>query len=104
MTLTIAGPPRPIGDHVDSSAYRIVQEALTNVLRHAGGATAQVTVTYRPEVICLDVVDDGPQRHAAGRRGPRSHRHARARRRVRRHLTAAPRPDGGFAVHATLPS
>jgi signal transduction histidine kinase len=102
VTLTIAGSPRPIGEHVDASAYRIVQEALTNVLRHAGEATAQVTVTYGQGAVCLDVVDDG----VAGPDGSEGHGVIGMRERAAAFggtLTAAPRPDGGFAVHATLP-
>ncbi len=102
VTLTIAGSPRPIGEHVDASAYRIVQEALTNVLRHAGEATAQVTVTYGPGAVSLDVVDDG----RAGSANGDGHGLIGMRERAAAFggtLTAAPRPDGGFAVHATLP-
>ena len=65
VTLHVAGAPRPISDAVDTSAYRIVQEALTNVLRHAAAGHAEVNVTYGDDAVSVEVLDDG------GRRGGR---------------------------------
>jgi signal transduction histidine kinase len=105
VTLTVSGTPGPISRTLDTSAYRIVQEALTNVLRHAGPATAQVTVTYEPDAVAVEVLDDGagpPNGH--GRHA--GHGLAGMRERAAMFggtLTAAARPDRGFAVSARLP-
>jgi len=90
---------------VDVSVYRIVQEALTNVLKHAGPARADVTIGRAREAITIEVTDDGTgeagnQVTAAG--------HGLAGMRERAavfggELVAGPRPDGGFAVRARLP-
>jgi signal transduction histidine kinase len=58
-TLRVRGRPRPVPDEVGTAAYRIVQEALTNVARHAGPATATVTVDYAPDALSVSVRDDG---------------------------------------------
>src|SRR3712207_4404448 len=55
----VEGEPRPLPPGVDLSAYRIVQEALTNALRHAGGASARVLLRYEPDALEIEVVDDG---------------------------------------------
>jgi signal transduction histidine kinase len=59
VELHVEGEALPLPPGVDLSAYRIVQEALTNALRHAGPASAQVVVRYRPEEIELEITDDG---------------------------------------------
>ena len=60
MTLATEGPPRDLPAGVGLSAYRIVQEALTNALKHAGpSASAVVTVRYRPDDVEIEVADDG---------------------------------------------
>jgi signal transduction histidine kinase len=59
VELHVEGNPKPLPPGVDLSAYRIVQEALTNALKHAGPASAQVVVRYRPEGIELEITDDG---------------------------------------------
>ena len=81
------------------SAYRIVQEALTNALKHAGPARATVVVRYGAEALELEVVDDGRgSARRRSRRGPRPGRDARARRACTAASSRpAPRPDGGFA-------
>jgi signal transduction histidine kinase len=58
-TLTVTGPPRPLPAAVDLAAYRIVQESLTNTVRHAGPATAAVTLTYADGELLVEVVDTG---------------------------------------------
>ena len=100
------GSPRPLPPGVDLSAYRIVQEALTNVLRHAGGASARVVVRYEPDAVELEVADDGPgppeDPEASG-----GHGLIGMRERVQLfggELEAGPRPGGGFLVRARLPS
>jgi signal transduction histidine kinase len=57
--LRVEGEPRRLSPGVDLSAYRIVQEALTNVVRHAAPATAELTVRYRPDEVMIEVTDDG---------------------------------------------
>jgi signal transduction histidine kinase len=59
VELHIEGEARQLPPGVDLSAYRIVQEALTNALKHAGPASAQVVVRYRPEEVELEISDDG---------------------------------------------
>ena len=59
VDLRVEGEPRPLAPGVDLSAFRIVQEALTNALKHAGPARARVTISYRPNDVELEIVDDG---------------------------------------------
>jgi signal transduction histidine kinase len=99
-------PPLPAG--VDLSAYRIVQEALTNVIKHAGPARAQVVVGYHDRDVTVEILDDG--RGAAtstgeGRAGT-GHGLIGMRERVQvfgGDLQTGPRPGGGFRVAARLP-
>jgi signal transduction histidine kinase len=89
---------------VSFTAYRIVQEALTNVLKHAGPAHAHVTVGYEPESVLVEVADDG--RGVNGRSSNGGHGLLGMRERVAVYggsLEARPRPGGGFVVRATLP-
>jgi signal transduction histidine kinase len=92
----------PVG--LELSAYRIVQEALTNALRHAGDATATVRIRYGPEALELEIVDDG-----TGRTGPVAgggHGLVGIRERVALcggRLDAGRRAGGGFAVRVLLP-
>jgi signal transduction histidine kinase len=62
--LCVEGEPRRLSPGVDLSAYRIVQEALTNVVRHAAPATAELTVRYQPDEVMIEVTDDGCARGA----------------------------------------
>jgi signal transduction histidine kinase len=59
VDLHVDGEPVPLPRGVDLSAYRIVQEGLTNALKHAHASTADVTVRYRPEELAIEVRDDG---------------------------------------------
>src|ERR1700745_3498827 len=59
VTVTVTGAQRPLPPEVDQGAYRIVQEALTNVIRHAGHACASVRLHYTPETLSVQVDDDG---------------------------------------------
>ncbi|WP_017540013.1 sensor histidine kinase [Nocardiopsis halophila] len=89
---------------VDHAAYRIVQEALTNVARHAPGASASVRIAYEHGEVAVEIEDDGPRvagpgpREGSGIAGMRER--ARA---VGGNLHAGPRSAGGFAVRARLP-
>ncbi|MEU6590504.1 histidine kinase [Streptomyces sp. NPDC046881] len=59
VDLTVTGPPRPLPPGLELAAYRVVQEALTNTVKHACGATAAVTVEYGPERLRVEVTDTG---------------------------------------------
>ena len=88
---------------LDVSAYRIIQEALTNVVKHAHGARVDVELRYAPDAVEVAVRDSGGRADGGRARRPRPGRDARAHRALRRRAEAAPTPDGGFAVHARLP-
>jgi signal transduction histidine kinase len=90
---------------VDLSVYRIVQEALTNVLKHAGPAHAEVTIGCADEAVTIEVTDDGTR---SSGQPPPAGGHGLAGMRERAaifggELQAGPRPHGGFAVRARLP-
>jgi signal transduction histidine kinase len=88
------------------SAYRVVQEALTNARKHSGGTTATVRVGYRPTMLEIEVLDDGEGRAERPLPNPGGHGLIGMRERVTLHgghLRTGPRPQGGFAVHATFP-
>ena len=99
------GEVRPLHFGVDVAAFRIVQEALTNVARHAGSATATVRVSYGERDLTVEVDDDGrgPTVHSetSGRRGIVGMRERAAA--LGGELQAGPRPGGGFRVKARLP-
>jgi signal transduction histidine kinase len=105
VRLAVHGDPGTLPAAADISAYRIVQEALTNVLKHAGQASADVVVTCRPGDVLIEVTDDGTA--AAVKTEARSgHGLIGMRERVALFggdFTAAPLPAGGYAVSARLP-
>jgi signal transduction histidine kinase len=102
VQLTVAGNPRGLPAAVDLSAYRIVQEALTNTLKHAHASRADVALRYGEASIELEVVDDGSGDGTAGRgRGLIGMRERAAL--FGGELSAGPRPSGGFRVSATMP-
>ncbi|MBU2666431.1 sensor histidine kinase [Actinoplanes bogorensis] len=98
------GEPLPAA--VDLSAYRIVQESLTNTLRHSRSTHARVSVTRAPASILVEISDDGPAR-ATGRADASGHRGIVGMRERARllggTLDAGPQPGGGFRVLADLP-
>ncbi|WP_165900654.1 sensor histidine kinase [Microbispora triticiradicis] len=105
-TSTVSGTPASLPLGVDMSAYRIVQEALTNVLRHAEAAVATVTVTYEPAGVSVRVVDDGRGATALGPGPGGGHGLVGMRERVGMfggELRAGPRAEGGFEVYARFP-
>jgi signal transduction histidine kinase len=105
VVLVIDGDPDGLPAAVDISAYRIVQEALTNVLKHAGRASAQVSVRCGADEVFIEVTDDGAGPQPAGPAGG-GHGLAGMRERVALfggELAAGPEPGGGFAVRARLP-
>ncbi len=103
VELTIEGEPVKLPAGVDLSAYRIVQEALTNTLRHAGPAHAWVAVRYGGEDVEIEVANDGSS--DGDREGP-GHGLVGMRERVALcggELVSGPRPGGGFRIAARLP-
>jgi signal transduction histidine kinase len=112
VELVVDGEPYPLPSGIDLSVFRIVQEALTNSLKHAGPARATVALTYRPDELSLDVTDDGrglaeppfSDGDDDGRGG--GHGLVGMRERVAFYggdLAAGPRPGGGYQVRARLP-
>ncbi|BCJ33244.1 two-component sensor histidine kinase [Actinocatenispora thailandica] len=116
---TVTGSPRPLPVEVDLAAYRIVQEALTNVYRHARASEAVVSLAYRPGQLTVLVTDDGtgdptaahpdgagpvaaaePADASGGNGIPGMRERATA---LGGSLTAGPLPGGGFRVVATFP-
>jgi signal transduction histidine kinase len=125
VELAIEGEPVPLPAGIDLCAYRIVQEGLTNALKHAGPAHARVRLRYAPARLAVEVTDDGPgavngeRSGDEGRGGAGDEPQARQtrgrgaghgligmRERVALYggrIEAGPRPEGGFGVHAELP-
>jgi signal transduction histidine kinase len=105
VEVTVVGKPVPLPPSVDLSAYRIIQEALTNALKHAGPAHASVTIRYEPGRLLLEIVDDGRTPHDAadGRRGRGLIGMEERVALFGGELHAGPREGGGFRVGATLP-
>jgi signal transduction histidine kinase len=105
VRLDIEGTAAPLPAPLDLSAYRIVQEALTNVIKHAGpGTSASVVLTYAASELKIRVTDDGTV--VPARDTPPGNGISGMRERARLlggHLGAGPRPRGGFEVHAQLP-
>ncbi|MCQ4205535.1 sensor histidine kinase [Streptomyces longispororuber] len=108
VTLTTQGTPEPLSPGVDLTAYRIIQEALTNVTKHAAGTTAHVTLAYTGNRIVLTVTDDGTTAPSAPAIGTGRGGYGLIGMRERAHsvggdLRAGPRPEGGFLVTTALP-
>ena len=109
VTATSSGDPVPLPDGVDLSAYRIVQEALSNAMRHAPGSRVSVRLTYRPDSLVLEVRNDrgpGSADRATASSGHGGHGIVGMRERAAMlggSLRAGPTDDGGFAVTAVLP-
>jgi signal transduction histidine kinase len=106
VEVSVEGEQRPLAPTVDVSAYRIVQEALTNTLKHAGASRADVHLRYWPGELELEIIDDGH-----GVADPSSTRGGLGligmRERASLHggqLTAGPAAGGGFAVRVKLPT
>ncbi|MFJ1549682.1 sensor histidine kinase [Streptomyces sp. NPDC088246] len=104
LAVTVSGDERPLPPAVDRAAYRIVQEALTNVARHADRARTTVRLTYTERALTVHVDDQGPC--VAGGTVTAGTGLTGMRERVTAlggTLDAAPRPAGGFSVRAELP-
>jgi signal transduction histidine kinase len=118
VSVTAQGPVRPLPAGVDAAAYRIVQEALTNAVRHSTGHSASVQLRYGPANLEIEVADDGTSATPASGKGdadtaPSNHAHRTGNglrgmteraRALGGSLDAGPRPGGGFRVLARLPA
>ena len=107
VSLSVDGAPFPLGAAAELTAYRIVQEALTNTLRHASARHAQVTVSYDEPVVRIRVADDGVPVTPGGQDAAESQGHGidGMRERAALHhgaLHAGPADGGGWAVEAVL--
>lgn len=105
VTVATAGPRVGLPPGADLAAFRIVQEALTNVVRHSGSRTARVRIGYGSGQLDLTVDDDGPATgtEAGGSGNGLAGMRERAAA-LGGTIEAGARPDGGFRVHAVLPS
>jgi signal transduction histidine kinase len=112
--VSLEGEPRRLPPAVDLACYRVVQESLTNVVRHAGASRAEVTVTHHDGRVVVEVTDDGRAGPTDGSGAGSGNRNGAGsgqgilgmRERARAlggSLEAGPRPGGGFRVQATLP-
>jgi signal transduction histidine kinase len=107
VDITVEGDVRPLPQMVDVSAYRIVQEALTNTLKHARASHAEVHLRYWPDEFEVEVVDDGqgPRNGTAHRDGGLGLIGMRERAALHGgHMSVAAAPGGGFAVLVRLPT
>ncbi|GHF54411.1 two-component sensor histidine kinase [Kitasatospora xanthocidica] len=105
VELAVRGERRPVPPGVELAAYRVVQEALTNTVKHAGGADATVTVEYAPDRLTVDVTDTGGRPTGAAATG-----NGRGLLGLRERLAvyggtlrSGPRPRGGYRVTALIP-
>jgi signal transduction histidine kinase len=102
VRLDVQGAPRPLPPGIELAGYRIIQEALTNALKHAGAASATVSLRYGAQALEIEVVDDG---HGGSVNG-RGHGLIGMRERAALYggeLDAGTAPHGGFRVRARLP-
>jgi len=103
VELHVDGEPFPLPRGVDLSAYRIVQEGLTNALKHARASDADVTVRYRPDELKIEVRDNG---HGSATSDGLGHGLVGIRERVKIYggeMTAGAVPEGGFVLSTRLP-
>jgi signal transduction histidine kinase len=106
VTAAVTGAPRPLPPGLELSAYRIVQEALSNAMRHAPGSEVRVEVAYRAADLELRVANGPPRAQPVGSAGP-GHGVLGMRERAAMlggSLSAESMPDGGYTVRAVLPA
>jgi len=104
--INVIGTEKPIPESIDLSAYRIIQEALTNILKHAGPAKATITLKYSNDVMELEIVDDGKGEITSSGKKPGGRGIIGMQERVSLHggtLETGNLPGGGFFVRAKLP-
>jgi signal transduction histidine kinase len=105
VQLDVRGERRGLPSGVDLAAYRIIQESLTNVVRHARASSARIAIAYRAGDIEIEVVDDGiPARIDAGGSGSGLVGMRERAIALGGNFEAGPQPGGGFRVRATLPT
>jgi signal transduction histidine kinase len=107
VTAEVVGPVRDLPPAMGLAAYRIVQESLTNVLKHAGPrARTRVEVRWEPDALRMSVEDDGRGAASMVQPSPGGQGLVGMAERARLHggtVVSGPRPGGGFSVRATLP-
>ena len=106
VTRKVTGQARPLPEAVELTAYRVIQESLTNTRRHAGCDTAVVRLGYTPGALSLAVEDEGKPVTWSDWNTPGGHGIVGMRERVAAlggRLSAGPRPEGGYRVFAELP-
>jgi signal transduction histidine kinase len=105
VTLTVSGPRRPLPGVVELSAFRIVQESLTNVVRHAGASSAAVAISYGAKELTVEVTDDGRGPDAGSDRTPGYGMVGMTERAAALGgwLAVGPGHAGGFRVFARIP-
>jgi signal transduction histidine kinase len=106
VTSEVTGQARPLPEAVELTAYRVIQESLTNTRKHAGCDTAVVRLGYTPGALSLAVEDDGNPLAHGSRDMPEGHGIVGMRERVAAlggRLSVGPRPGGGYRVSAELP-
>ena len=106
VTREVTGQVRSLPEAVELTAYRVIQESLTNTRKHADCATAVVRLGYAPGALSLAVEDEGTAVTGGGRRAAEGHGIVGMRERVAAlggRLSAGPRPGGGYRVFAELP-
>lgn len=106
VDLDVVGEQRQLPQAVDLSAYRIIQEALTNVRVHAPGARVSIELAYRPDVLVMRIADDGPGPVASDRGSASGHGLVGMRERalgLGGWFNAEPGPAGGFLITVGLP-
>jgi signal transduction histidine kinase len=103
VTLAVEGHRPAVPERVDVAGYRIVQEALANVVRHAAAREAGVRIAYRPDGVAITVADDGRGAAAVPSGGTGLASMRERARRLGGAVSAGPRAGGGFEVTAVLP-
>jgi signal transduction histidine kinase len=105
--LLVEGEPTPLPAGLDLAAYRIVQESLTNIVKHAPASTAQVALHYLADALDIEVCNDRPATGPAHPIPPGGHGLIGMRERAALYggsLVAGARPEGGFRVHTRIPT
>jgi len=103
IDLTTVGPLDEVSAGVALTIHRIAQEALTNVIKHAGGAQVGIRLHYGDDELSLEVTNDGPQVSHTGGRGRGLAGMRERTELLNGRLEAGPRSEGGFRVHARFP-
>jgi signal transduction histidine kinase len=106
VQLRVEGQPQPVSAGVGVAAYRIVQEALTNVLKHAHGAPSEVVLRWDDRALELEIIDEGPPQNGARHAAEPGRGLAGMRERAAMYggtFDAHPRPERGYAVRAHIP-